>query len=759
MTGIRVTKRDGTLEPLDYNKIHFVLEEATKKVSGVSVSDVEMNASLQFYDKIPTKEIHRIITKSAADLISLDSPNYEIVAANLSNYGLRKEVFGDFITPPLLEVITRNVKLGVYDDKLTQDYTEEEILELDKHIDHDRDNLFKAAGIQQCIDKYLLKDRDENIIYETPQYMYMAIAMTLFAAYDRFGKDVRLQYIRDYYDEISLFNINLPTPILCGARTRLRQYSSCVLVDVGDTMDSIIHSDAAITKYTSQRAGIGINAGRIRGIGSKIRGGEVIHTGLIPFLKKFETSTKCCTQNGVRGGSATTHFPFWHKEIEDIIVLKNNKGTEDNRVRKLDYSIQMTELFYKRVMANQDITLFSPNEVPELYDNFGNDKFTELYEAAERKTSIFTKRINARELFMDLIRERIETGRIYIMNIDHCNTHSSFTVPIYMSNLCQEITLPTKPLNDYHDPDGEIAVCILSAINLGNISMDKLHEQMKRRCELAVRALDEVVSIQEYPIVAARNSTLARRSLGVGFIGLAHFLAKNKVKFCSTDSVKLMDEVTESFQYHLIEASIQLAKENGPCEWYKQTKYGNGILPIDTYKKDVDQLCDRPLSLDWESLRSKLLQHGIRNSTLSAQMPSESSSIVSNETNGVEPPRSPLSAKKSKLGILKMIAPEYRKLKNYYQFTWDEDYSNVGYLNVMAVIQKYFDQGISINEYYNPYLYPGNKLPVKDVMRNLIYAYKYGAKTAYYLNTYDGKSEEDEPTENPADCAGGACAI
>lgn len=757
MSGIHVTKRTGTLEPLDYNKIHFVLEEATKRLSGVSVSDIEMNASLQIYHKIRTVDIHKILIKSAVDLITEDSPNYEIVAARLTNYNLRKEVFGGYKTIPLIDLIKHNVDRGVYDEKILNDYTEEEIKTLDSYIDHSRDDLFRAAGIQQCIDKYLLKDRDTDEIFETPQYMYMAIAMTLFANYDRYSKQRRLETIRDYYDEISQFNINLPTPILCGARTPLRQYSSCVLIDVDDTMDGILHGDAAITKYTSQRAGIGINAGRIRAINSKIRGGEVIHTGVIPFLKKFEASVKCCTQNGVRGGSATTHFPFWHREIEDIIVLKNNKGTDDNRVRKLDYSIQLNGLFYKRVAKNETITLFSPHDVPELYENMGSERFDELYETAERRIGISTKKINARELFIEIIKERIETGRVYIMNIDNCNTHSSFTVPVYMSNLCQEITLPTKPIQHYDDEDGEIALCILSAINLGNIDPDKLHEQMARRCELAVRALDEIVDLQGYPLPAAKKSTLRRRSLGIGYIGLAHFLAKNRVKYCSNDAVQLMDRVTESFQYHLIKASNTLAQEVGACEGFNETKYGQGILPIDTYSKTVDEVCSRELELDWEELRGLVKEFGVRNSTLSAQMPSESSSVTSNETNGIEVPRSPLTVKKSKKGLLRMVVPEYRKYREFYQFAWDEDYTNKGYMDLMAVIQKYFDQAISINEYYDPSRYPNNELPIREVMRNLMYGYKVGMKTAYYLNTYDGKSDEDVPED--AGCESGACAI
>jgi len=765
MPNINVTKRDGELTPLDYNKIHFILEESTKGLSGVSVSDIELNASLQFNPEIKTTDIHAILIRSAVDLISVDTPNYEIVAARLTNYNLRKEVFDGYVTPPLGDVIRKNVSISVYDSALVENYTSDEIDHLDSHIDHDRDDLFKSAGIQQCIDKYLIQDRQSGEIYETPQYMYMCIAMTLFSSYP---DHTRMMYVVGYYDEISQFNINLPTPILCGVRTPLRQYSSCVLIDVDDTIDSIIQADSYVKKYTSQRAGIGINAGRIRAIGSKVRGGEVVHTGVIPFLKCFETSVRSCTQGGVRGGSATVYFPFWHKEIEDIIVLKNNKGTDENRVRNMDYNIQVNKLFFQRVISGADITLFSPHEVPEVYEHFGDDQFEALYVAAEQDPTLSSIKINARTLFVDMIRERIETGRLYLMNIDHCNSHSSFTVPIRQSNLCCEITLPTEPSQTYDDPESEVALCILSAINLGNIDVNNMHAQMKKRCDLAVRALDSVIDLQEYPIVPAKTATLNRRSLGVGYIGMAHFIAKNKMFFGDADSVRLMDEVTELFQYHLIETSIELAKEHGPCPLYLETKYGQGILPIDTYSKSVDEVCDRPLSLDWEKLRRDVLEFGIRNSTLSCQMPSESSSVTSNETNGIEAPRAAVIHKKSKKGILKMVLPEYRRLKDYYVFAWDEKYTNTGYINISAVIQKYFDQGMSVNEYYVASRYPNGELPVKDVMRNIIYGHKMGMKTFYYLNSDDGKvdlpsvgddnSKQDE-LDMGSDCEGGACSI
>ena len=598
---------------------------------------------------------------------------------------------------------------------------------------------FTYAGLRQVIDKYLVQDRSTNVVYETPQFMYMMIAATLFAKYP---KERRMSYVKKYYDAISTFKINIPTPVMAGVRTPLKQYASCVLVDIDDTLPSIFSSDMAVGRYVAQRAGIGINAGRIRGINSRIRGGEVQHTGVIPFLKKFEATVKCCTQNGVRGGSATVHFPIWHQEIEDIIVLKNNKGSEDNRVRKLDYSIQLSKLFYERFINNEDITLFSPHEVPELYDAWGSDEFDDLYEKAERKLSVKKTKINAQELFFDILKERAETGRIYIMNIDHCNTHSSFKDRVTMSNLCQEITLPTTPIQ-HIDGEGEIALCILSAINVGKINK---RDELEPLCDLAVRALDEIIDHQKYPIDAAEKSTKARRSLGIGYIGLAHYLAKKGYKYDQKLAWRQVDKLTEAFQFYLLSASNTLAKEKGPCSAFKSTKYSDGILPIDTYKKDVDELVNkRELTYDWEWLRKEIKEHGLRHSTLSAQMPSESSSVVSNATNGIEPPRDYLSVKKSKKGPLKQIVPEYNKLKNFYTLLWDMK-GNEGYINIVAVMQKYFDQAISGNWSYNPENYTDGQVPVSVMAQDLLTTYKLGWKTSYYQNTYDSKKDEDEPT-------------
>ena len=739
--GTKVVKRNGSIEPLDLEKMHKMVELACDGLAGVSASQVEIQSGIQFYDGMSTADIQGILVKSASDLIDLESPNYQYVAARLLLYGLRKNLYGRLHElPVLMEQIKRGIGKGIYDVDILKKYTETEIESLDNIIDHHRDYLFTYAGLRQVVDKYLVQDRSSGQVYETPQFMYMLIAMTIFAEYP---PESRLDYVTRYYNAISRHKINIPTPIMGGVRTPIRQFASCVLVDIDDTLDSIFTSDMAIGRYVAQRAGIGINAGRIRGINSKIRGGEVQHTGVVPFLKKFEATVRCCTQNGIRGGSATVHFPIWHQEIEDILVLKNNKGTEDNRVRKLDYSIQISKLFYERFIEDKEITLFSPHNVPNLFESFGTPDFDELYCRYELDESIPRTTIGAQELIMNLLKERSETGRIYIMNLDHCNDHSSFKDKVSMSNLCQEITLPTEPINHIDAIDGEIALCILSAINVGKITR---LEELEDLCDLSVRSLEELIDYQDYPVKAAELATLGRRSLGVGYIGLAHYLAKNGWKYDSQDAWDAVHKLTESFQYYLLKSSNQIAKEKGACADFYSTKYSDGILPIDTYKKDVDEITQEGLIHDWDTLRSSILEHGLRHSTLSAQMPSESSSIVSNATNGIEPPRDYLSIKKSKKGPLKQIVPSYNTLKNNYTLLWDMK-SNAGYIKVVAVMQKFFDQAISGNWSYNPKNYPDNEVPISVMAQDFLTTYKYGWKTSYYQNTYDMKSDEPDDVE------------
>jgi ribonucleoside-diphosphate reductase alpha chain len=733
--GTKVKKRDGRIESLNLDKMHLMVEEACRGLAGVSASQVEMTSGIQFYDGITTAEIQEILIRSASDLIDLDHPNYQFVAARLLLFAVRKQIYGKMRELPHLEEhIYTCVSQEVYDNEIFTKYSKEEIDRANSYIDHNRDFLFTYAGLRQVVDKYLVQDRSNGGVYETPQFMYMMISLTIFAEYP---KETRMSYVRRYYDAISKHKINIPTPIMAGVRTPLRQFASCVLVDVDDTLDSIFTSDMAIGRYVAQRAGIGINAGRIRGINSKIRGGEVQHTGVVPFLKKFEATVRCCTQNGIRGGSATVHFPIWHQEIEDILVLKNNKGTEDNRVRKLDYSIQISKLFYERFIQDREITLFSPHDVPGLYDSFGLPGFDDLYVSYENNPSIPKKTIKAQELILNLLKERAETGRVYIMNIDHCNSHSSFKDKVYMSNLCQEITLPTDPLQ-HIDGDGEIALCILSAINVGKVKSD---EELEELCDLSVRGLEELIDYQKYPVEAAEIATKARRSLGIGFIGLAHYLAKLGFNYNSQEAWDAVHGLTEAFQYYLLKSSNQLAKERGHCGNFGRTKYADGILPVDTYKKDVDEISSIPYQHDWESLRADIKAYGLRHSTLSAQMPSESSSVVSNATNGIEPPRDYLSIKKSKKGPLKQIVPQYQTLKNNYTLLWDMPNNN-GYINIVSVMQKFFDQAISGNWSYNPENYPDNEVPVSVMANDFLTTYKYGWKTSYYQNTYDRKNDD-----------------
>jgi len=741
---MQVQKRDGSFEEYDVEKIHKVVEWATEDIKGVSFSDIEMNANLSVYDKISTHEIHHILIKSAHDLISQSSPNYQYVAAKLLNMQLRKIIWGGMLPIGFLHFIQVRVDNGVYDSAILDKWTKEEVEELGEYINHERDYLFTYAGLQQMVDKYLVKNRSTGQIYETPQYAYMLIAMCLF-------DDIK--EVKNAYDIYSTFKLNLPTPIMAGVRTSIRQFASCVLVDVEDDLDSIFSSIHSVGKYTARRAGIGLNIGRIRPINSPIRGGEVIHTGLIPYLKNFESAVKSTSQNGIRGGSATVHVPFWHFEIEDVMVLKNNAGTDDNRVRKLDYSVQFSKLFYERLLKNEDITLFSPHEAVGLYEAFGdNDKFDKLYEEYERKTSFrFKKKIPARKIAEIFARERLETGRIYSMNIDNANEHGSWDIPVKMSNLCQEIIHPTVPIKDINDPEGEIGICILSALNLLELNSDT---DIRKACEVAVKSLESVIDYQEYPVLAGETFTKNRRSLGIGITNLAGYLARNKVFYNDGEALILVHELMEKIQWNLLNESCKLAEKNGACEKFNDTKYAQGLLPIDWYKKSVDDLCKPEYKMDWEGLRERIKEHGLRHSTLSAIMPCESSSVIQNSTNGIEPVRSLLLYKKSKSGILKQLVPNFYSKKNFYSLAWELK-SNVGILNICAILQKFVDMSISVNLYYNYNDHPDGNIPLSELIKDQLYGFKYGLKNFYYANTPDGDGE----TEKDMGCDGGGCSI
>ncbi|MBF5038448.1 ribonucleoside-diphosphate reductase subunit alpha [Methylophilus sp. 13] len=753
---MQATKRDGRKEPINLDKIHRVIDWAAQGLNNVSVSQVELRSHIQFYDGIRTDDIHETIIKSAADLISEETPDYQYLAARLNIFHLRKIAYGQFEPPHLFDHVTNLTALGKYDPHLLKDYSREEFDTLNGYLDHWRDMNFSYAAVKQLEGKYLVQNRVTKKIYESPQFLYILVAMSLFANYKG---QARLDYIKRFYDAVSTFKISLPTPIMSGVRTPTRQFSSCVLIECDDSLDSINATSSAIVKYVSQRAGIGVNAGRIRALGSEIRGGEAQHTGCLPFYKLFQSAVKSCSQGGVRGGAATLFYPLWHLEVESLLVLKNNRGVEENRVRHLDYGVQINRLMYQRLIKGEQITLFSPHDVPGLYDAFfaDQDTFERLYTQYEADDSIRKRSLPAVDLFSLMMQERAGTGRIYIQNVDHCNTHSPFdpaVAPVRQSNLCMEIALPTKPLNDINDTEGEIALCTLSAFNLGALeSLDEL----EGLAELVVRALDALLEYQDYPVKAALNATNKRRSLGVGVINYAYYLAKNGTSYTDEAALGLTHRTFEAIQYYLLKASVQLSREFGACGAFNETTYAKGILPIDTYKKDLDAVCSEPLHLDWESLRKEIQKDGLRNSTLTALMPSETSSQIANATNGIEPPRGLVSVKQSKDGILRQVVPEIDRLRNQYQLLWRIP-SNDGYLKLVGVMQKFVDQSISANTNYDPTRFEGGRVPMKQLLKDLLQAYKLGVKTLYYHNTRDGASEGGTEAEDDG-CASGACKI
>ncbi len=750
-----VTKRNGKKEVIDLEKIHRVIAWAAEGLDDVSVSQVELKSHIQFYDGIKTEDIHETIIKSAADLISEETPDYQYLAARLAIFHLRKKAYGQFEPPKLYQHVVKMVEAGKYDQHLLEDYSQEEFDQLDAILDHQRDLSFSYAAVKQLEGKYLVQNRVTGEIYESAQFLYILVAACLFAKYP---KDTRLQYVKDFYNAISTFKISLPTPIMAGVRTPTRQFSSCVLIECDDSLDSINATSSAIVKYVSQRAGIGINAGRIRALGSPIRNGEAFHTGCIPFYKHFQTAVKSCSQGGVRGGAATLFYPIWHLEVESLLVLKNNRGVEENRVRHLDYGVQFNKLMYQRLIKGDYITLFSPSDVPGLYDAFFEDqeKFDALYLQYENDDNIRKKRIKAIDLFTAFAQERASTGRIYLQNVDHCNTHSPFNpkvAPIRQSNLCLEIALPTKPLNHIYDETGEIALCTLSAFNLGAIeSLDEL----ENLANLTVRALDSLLDYQDYPVPAAHTATMGRRTLGIGVINFAYYLAKNGVFYSNGSANNLTHRTFEAIQYYLLKASNELAKEQGACPKFNETRLADGILPIDTYKKEIDNITAEPLHLDWEALRESIKKYGVRNSTVSALMPSETSSQISNATNGIEPPRGLISIKASKDGVLKQVVPEYKRLKHNYELLWNIP-DNQGYLELVGIMQKFVDQTISANTNYDPSRFDNGKVPIKQILKDLLSAYKLGIKTLYYHNTRDGANDSQDSVDDG--CEGGACKI
>ncbi len=749
---IRVIKRDNTLQEFDIEKINNILKWATDNVDNVSLSDIVINAQISISDKTKTSDVHEILIKAALNCFSEEYPNYQYVASRLLNFSLRKNVWGGTEPPKFFDHISKLVNLNLYDKRILEEYTEEEIRELEGYIEHDRDFIFTYAGIKQLVDKYLVQDRESKEIFETPQFAYMLIAMVGFSKYP---KETRLVFVKNMYDLFSQHKVNLPTPQMAGIRTPLRSYASCMLIQTDDTKESIFATNTAIGLATCARYGIGLDIGRIRAIGSSVKNGALLHTGVIPYLKMYQATAKSCQQNGLRGGGATVYFPWWHLESEDMLSLKNNGGTEDNRVRSLDYGICVDSLFYGRFLKGEDITLFSPQEVPDLYEAFGTPKFDEIYLKYESnpKLTKYKKTISAASLFTHIMKERVETGRIYIFHIDHANSHGAWADTVTQSNLCIEIFTPTVPLKSLEDPEGLIGICTLSAINPFLIKNDREHEHA---CYMTVAFLDEVLDLQDYFLPAASRFAQDYRSLGIGVTNWAAYMAKNGVKFTDEEAPNFAAAFHEKQQYFLLKASNKLAELKGPCAAFSTSKYSKGILPIDTYKKTIDSVITQPLQMDWEKLRKDIAEFGLRNCTLSAQMPVESSSVITNSTNGIEPPRELLSYKKSKAGTIPILVPSYAKLKKNYQTAFDIK-NNKAILNIVAAQVKFLDMGVSTNLYYNYRDYPNGLLPDKELIGDTLYAYKMGIPSLYYLNTSSessfGYAEEE------SNCAGGACTL
>jgi ribonucleoside-diphosphate reductase alpha chain len=756
---IQIVKRDGRKEPLTLDKVHRVLEWATEGLTGVSYSEIEIKSRIQFKDGMKTSDIHEILARTASNMITEDSPNYQFVSARLRLFALRKEVYGTFTPPHLYKYVLKMVEGGHYSHELVEFYSEDEFDQMNNMLNHNRDLTLTWAALRQMEGKYLQKNRVTDQLHETPQFLYIMLTATAFASEP---KAKRMDYIREFYDCISTFDISLPTPIMAGLRTPIKQFSSCVLIESGDSLPSINATSNAIVLYIAQKAGVGINGGRIRAVNSSIRNGDSKHTGVIPFYRMFQSAVKSCSQGGVRGGAGTLYAPIWHLEMENILVLKNNKGTDDNRVRHLDYAIQMSGFFYQRLIDGKNISLFSPSEVDGLYDAYfeDQDKFAELYERYEQDDTIRRRTVTALELFDLFIRERMNTGRIYFQNVDHCNNHGPFdskVAPIRQSNLCLEIALPTKPMAFPDDPEGEIALCTLSAYNLGKIpafNADDPEETrqatlwFEKRARLVVRFLDNLLTYQEYPVKAARKSTMLYRPLGVGVINYAYLLAKHGVQYSNDTALKLTNSVFEAMQFYTMKASAELAKERGRCEGFENLRYAKGELPIDHYKLAIDDLLKEHgvegTTQDWEGLRAMIKKDGIRNATVSALMPSETSSQIANATNGIEPPRYFVSVKKSKDGVLRQVVPgiEDESVKWSYEFLWDQR-SPRGYIKLVGVMQKWIDQAISGNTSYNPNYYEDGDIPVSELLEDLMLCYKYGWKTGYYFNTNDIEDDDD----------------
>jgi ribonucleoside-diphosphate reductase alpha chain len=752
MTKIQVQKRNGNREPLDIQKWQAQITKVCSNVADVSQSMIEIKSQPHFYDRITTREIDEITLRAIVDLIDVESNpdvghvNYQYVAGKQRLSMLRKDVYGSYTPPSLYNIVVKNVTTGLYTPELLEWYTPEDWDRMEDTIDHTKDELYSYAAIEQLVEKYLVKNRATKEIYETPQIRYMIAAATVFHKEE--PNSARMRYIKDYYNAASDGLFTLATPVLAGLGTPTKQFSSCVLIRSDDDLDSIFASGEMMAKYASKRAGIGLEIGRLRSLGSPIRGGEIMHTGMIPFLKKWFGDLRSCSQGGIRNASATVFYPIWHYQFDDLIVLKNNQGTEETRVRFMDYGVVLSAFFWRRFKNKENITFFDPNEVPDLYEAFYKNtaQFEELYVKYEKRKDLRKKTMSAEEVFKGgILKERTDTGRIYLVYIDNVQDQGPFDPEyhtIYQSNLCCEILLPTKSFKRLDDDEGRIALCTLGSLNWGAF---RNPEDMRRAARILHRSLNNILDYQDFLSIQSKLSNDEIRPLGIGITNLAYWHAKRNLKYGEKDALHDVKTWMEHLAYYLTEASVELAKERGACLGSEHTRYGQGVFPWELRAAGVNELTDFAPELDWETLRDNMKQYGVRNATQMAVAPVESSSVVINSTNGIEMPMSLISTKESKAGSLTQVVPEYTKLKNKYQLMWDQT-DCADYLKTAAVIAAYVDQSISTNTFYNPAHWEDRKVPTTLIAKNLMQAHHWGLKTFYYslINKAGSKATAEE---------------
>jgi ribonucleoside-diphosphate reductase alpha chain len=748
---INVKKRSGNTEPLALEKWQQQITKVCNGTADVSQSMIEIKAHPQFYDGITTREIDEITLRAIVDLIDVESNpdvghvNYQYVAGRQRLSMLRKDVYGDYQVPHLYEIVKTNVATGLYTSELLEWYSEDDWNKMNDFIDHEKDEEYSYAAIEQMIEKYLVRNRATKEIYETPQVRYLIAAATIFHSE---GPATRLKLVKEYYNAASDGLFTLATPVLAGLGTPTKQFSSCVLIRSDDDLDSIFASGEMMAKYASKRAGIGLEIGRLRSLGSPIRGGEIMHTGMIPFLKKWFGDLRSCSQGGIRNASATVFYPIWHLQFDDLIVLKNNQGTEETRVRHMDYGVVLSAFFWKRFKNKENITFFDPNEVPDLYEAFYQNtaKFEELYVKYEKRKDLRKKVMSAEEVFKGgILKERTDTGRIYLVFIDNVMNQGPFDPEyhtIYQSNLCVEILLPTKSFKRLDDPAGRIALCTLGSMNWGAF---RNPEDMRRACRILLRSLNNILDYQDFLSIQSKLSNDEIRPIGIGVTNLAYWHAKRGYKYGESEALQDVKSWAEHQTYYLMEANVELAKERGKCLDSDKTRYGNGIFSWELRSNGANELADFTPELEWETLRADMVEYGVRNATVGAIAPVESSSVVINSTNGIAMPMSLISVKESKAGSFIQVVPEYQKLKNKYQLMWDQT-DCVGYLKTSAVLAAYMDQSISTDTFYNPAHFPDRKVPTTLIAKNLMLAHKWGIKTLYYslINKKGSKEEEDE---------------